>query len=181
MSRNRRSYMTNNVLEFLFEASDTPDGKKLPANESGRIDVSRNVWKVAHKRFLWDSRALAYCRRVAEALDLELEELEMENDSSVIWVEDRDGSPIGAIVFSYEEKGIWMEMAFVEPERRRQGVYSLMYKKLLRVAEHKRAKCIAAMVDKQNYVMLQVAASRDCEITKSTWPYDPCVVVRDYL
>jgi ribosomal protein S18 acetylase RimI-like enzyme len=164
---------------------NTAAGTYLAADNEGQ---SHESWNIAYARSLSESRARELCRRgAAELISLGLADAVLEDpvlDSArVIWVEDGDGSPIGAIAFSYdyEEDEISIELTYVDPQHRRQGVYSMMYRKLLAVAAYKRVKCIVGGVHKRNDAMLRAAASSGRSVDECAWPSEPYVKVVDYL
>lgn len=88
---------------------------------------------------------------------------------------DRDLVPAGIIAFTVDEARslVWVQMSFVVPEFRGQGVYRFMYEALRTIAKQHRCRTIEGATHVNNTVMRSVA--------KKVGRVEQCVVMVDEL
>lgn len=79
-------------------------------------------------------------------------------DDSVLWVED-SGQIVGVMTYKVMEwtKCLWVGLSFVNPEYRRQGLYSQMYARAVEIAKEKAMIRVESGIDPQNVAMIQAA------------------------
>lgn len=82
--------------------------------------------------------------------------LEWSND--VIWAES-EGRIVGVMVYAWLDwnREVWINIAYVIPERRGQGVYRSMFARLEEVAKEKKAASIATGIHDDNTRMIKLA------------------------
>ena len=90
----------------------------------------------------------------------------LEEYQRFLWVNDDHGTPIGIVAYTYEplDDQVWIELAYVAPEHRRQGIYSALRSELRRRAINLGAKTIASGIHKTNVPMLAAASKEGCEL-----------------